>query len=201
MNEFNEIEFLEICKNFNIQPNAKEVTIKYSTPNYFNKVKKAVSTDRRGEVVFCVIRPNGKVIAVTCDEYPEGIFRIPTGGIGHFEDVIEAVGRETKEELGLIVEILRFVGVLKIRFEYEKQHVMFYSYLFILKEIGGRLLIDASDDEVSEIWEANLKELGEIVKDLNNIEGGWSDWGKFRYETSNAILKYLESNSKTLGIS
>lgn len=200
MNEFNESEFFEICKKFNVQPSAQEVTIRYSTGSYFNKVRKDVNEDRRGEVVFCVIRPDGKVIAVTCQEYPEGIFRIPTGGIGHTEDVVEAVIRETKEELGLEVEILRFLGVLKIRFEYGDEYVMFYSYLFVLREIGGRLLVDSSDDEVSEVWEADLTELGQIVYNLNNIEGSWSNWGKFRYETSNAILKYLESNASVLGI-
>lgn len=195
MNEFNEKEFIEICKIFNVEPKAQEKIIRYSTDSYFNKVKKAVKEDRRGEVVFCVIRPNGKVITVTCEEYPEGIFRIPTGGIGHHEDIIEAVSRETKEELGLKVDILKFLGALKIRFEYEEEHVMFYSYLFVLKEVGGRLLLDASDDEVSEVREADLVELQQIANSLNNLEGSWTNWGKFRYETTNEILKYLKNNT------
>ena len=75
---------------------------------------------------------------------------------------------------------------------------MFYSYLFILKEVGGRLLEDASDDEVSEVKEADLHELQHIVHSLNNLEGSWSNWGKFRYETTNAILKYLQNNTSLM---
>ncbi len=85
---------------FNAKPCIEEVTIKYSQCSFFNKMKKSVEKDRRGEVVLGVIRPSGKVIAVTCAEYPEGVFRIPTGGIAHNENIAEAVFRETKEELG-----------------------------------------------------------------------------------------------------
>jgi 8-oxo-dGTP diphosphatase len=193
MNTFNEKEFLEICSSLNIEGIIEDVTIRYTGSSYFNKLKATIQKDRRGEVVFCVSRPNGKAIAITCKEYPKGIFRIPTGGIGHNEDITKAVYREVKEELGLDVGIDQFACVIRIRFEHEEEYVMFYSYVFLLNEAGGRLLLDASDDEVSEVKEVNLDELEEIVNSLNCIQGKWSDWGKFRYVTSNAALRYLRS--------
>lgn len=192
MNEFNENEFLDICRQLHAEPKAREISIRYPGNSFFNKMKKSIESDRRGEVVFAVIRPNGKIITVTCEEYPKGIFRIPTGGINDDEDILEAVYREVKEELGLEVEIIDFPGVLKIRFEYGNESIQFYSYLFILKEVAGNLLVDAADDEVSEIIEADLQTLESIVHTLNSIQGQWSDWGKFRYESSNAILEYLK---------
>ncbi|MCX7922740.1 MAG: NUDIX hydrolase [Clostridia bacterium] len=194
MNEFNEVEFFEVCNKFGVEPSIKEVTINYTTSDYFNQIKTAVATDRRGEVVFCVLRPNGKVIAITCEEYPKGVFRIPTGGIGHSEDIVEAALREAKEELGLDAVIKRFIGVLKIKFEYKNDSVMFYSYMFILKETGGRLLLDASDDEISEVREVNIEGLSEVLSTLKDLPGKWNDWGRFRYETTNAIFKFLTSN-------
>ncbi|MCR4436481.1 MAG: NUDIX hydrolase [Clostridiales bacterium] len=195
MNIFNEIEFASLCKKFNKKkPYIKEVTLTDITEGYFNKVAGSVESDRRGEVAFCVVRPNGKVIIVTCSEYPEGIYRIPTGGVGYDENIIEAVYREAKEELGLDTEITDFLGVLKIKFRHGNEAVMFYSYLFILKEIGGRLLLDASDDEVSEVREVDAEELAEAVDKLKAIEGMWHDWGMFRYETSRAILEYLRNS-------
>lgn len=191
MNTFNDGEFQKISSEFNTEPIQKEIVIEYSTSGFFGKVKKSVLSDRRGEVAFCVIRPNGKIITVTCEEYPKGIFRIPTGGIGHKEDIIEAVHREAKEELGLDTRIESFLGVLKIKFVYDNESVMFYSYLFVLKELGGRLLEDATDNEVSEVREVNLTELQEIADFLLAIEGKWNDWGRFRFETTNAFLKYF----------
>lgn len=192
MNTFNEKEFLEICKRFDVIPFTKDITIQCKTAGFFNKVKCSVEKDRRGEVVFCLIRPNRKIVAITCKEYPEGIFRIPTGGIGHNEDIVRAVYRETREELGVDAEIIKFVGVLKLRFELDSQSEMFYSYIFILKETGGRLLLDASDDEISEVREVDVSGLEAVVDSLGKIEGKWRDWGLFRYESSKAVLDYLK---------
>lgn len=192
MNIFNEREFFDICSRFGVEPRIEEVTIRYSGSGFFNKMKYSVRKDRRGEVIFCVLRPNGKIIAITCKEYPEGVYRIPTGGIGHHEDIVEAVYRETKEELGLQTEISDFGGVIKIRFQHGDDFVMFYSYLFILREVGGRLLLDASDDEISEVKEVDLEELEAIANSLNDIPGKWSDWGKFRHVTSYATFRFLK---------
>lgn len=196
MNSFDQDEFMHICKMFNQDPFSEEVAIRYANGNFFNKMKRSIENDRRGEVVFCVIRPYGKVITVTCAEYPKGIFRIPTGGINYGEDIIDAIYREVKEELGLNVEVVKFGGVLKIRFEYNEDTAMFYSYLFILKETGGRLLLDATDDEVSDVREVDLTGLEIVVDSLKSIQGKWSDWGRFRYESSNAILKILKADFK-----
>lgn len=192
MNLFSKAEFLYICKKLKSDALIKDVTIRYSAPGYFNRIKSAVQRDRRGEVVFCVVRPTGKVITVTCAEYPENIYRIPTGGIGHEENILEAVFREVREELGIEVEIRAFTGVIRIRFEYEEEHVMFYSYVFILDEVRGRLLEDASDDEVSEIREVDKEGLAQIAQSLYDLKGKWQDWGKFRYVTTNAALQWLE---------
>lgn len=194
-NIFDEKEFHEISRKLGAKPYIREITIEYNTGSYFYKIKDNVEKDRRGEVVFCVIRPDGKVIVVTCTEYPRGIFRIPTGGIKHNENILCSVFREASEELGLKTEIVSFPGVLKLRFIYHNDTVMFYSYLFILKETGGRLLVDATDDEISEVREVDIGGLESVVSALEKIEGAWGDWGRFRYETSNAILQYL----KTLG--
>lgn len=190
-NVFNEKEFLDICNELGAEPKVREITIEYASEGYFNKMKEAVGKDRRGEVVFCVKRPGGKFITVRSKEYPAGIFRIPTGGIGHRENIVEAVFRETKEELGLETSILSFEGVLKTRFQHGKEHVMFYSYLFIMEEKGGKLLEDATDDEVSEIREVDLTQLKETALELLKIENRWKDWGKFRYESTNAIAECL----------
>lgn len=192
MNLFSKAEFLNICKKLKTDAVIKDITIRYSTPSYFNRIKSMVQRDRRGEVVFCVVRPTGKVITITCDEYPKNTYRIPTGGIGHEEDIFGAVFREVKEELGLEVEIRAFAGVIRIRFEHEKEHVMFYSYVFVLDEVGGRLLKDASDDEVSGVREVDLDGLGQIARSLYELKGKWQDWGKFRYVTTNSVLQWFE---------
>jgi len=193
MNKFDKKEFMDICRRLNAKPRIEEVILEYSGASFYNKMKDSVARDRRGEVVFCVIRPDGRIITITCAEYPQGIYRIPTGGIGYGEDIIKAVYREIKEELGIDADITDFAGVIKIQFRHGDDSTMFYSYIFILKETGGRLLLDANDDEISEVKEVNIDGLQVITESLSNIPGKWNDWGRFRYVTSNAVLNYLRN--------
>ena len=191
-NKFDEAEFSAICAKYNKDAWIKDVDIKYESPSYFYKVKDAIKRDRRAEVVFCVCRENENTVTVTCSEYPEGVYRIPTGGIRYGEDIVQAMFREVREELGLQVEVARFAGVVRIRFVSGKESIMFYSYVFILRETGGRLLLDATDDEISAVLEADISKLEEISEKLGKIEGRWSDWGKFRQVSTAAALDELK---------
>jgi 8-oxo-dGTP diphosphatase len=168
----------------------RTVPLKYHSVRFFYRTKDLVATDRMGEVVFAVERPNGKFITVRSKEYPEGIFRVPTGGIKHGEDIVGAVKREVSEELGLVAEIVRFIGVYRIELKRGKDRVYFYSFFFHLKEISGNLLADASDDEVDEVMEADANDLENLSERLKSIDKDWKDWGLFRYLTTKAICDY-----------
>jgi 8-oxo-dGTP pyrophosphatase MutT (NUDIX family) len=196
LNKFNEDEFKSLCRKYNTNAKKEDIEIKCSKIEYVIKIRNLINEDRRGEVVFCVKRPNGKYILITCEEYPKGIFRVPTGGINYNEDIIEAILRETKEELGIEVKIADFIGVLKIKFFYGKTYSIFYSYIFLLDEIGGRLLEDATDEEISQVMEVDLDGFVKVLDELINIDQNWVDWGKFRYETTNAVYRYLKEQSR-----
>jgi len=198
MNTFNKEEFENIKEELNKDAMEIDYTLSFSGNNFLNRMKSLVVKDRRGEVVFGVVRPNGRLILITCDEYPAGIYRVPTGGINYGEDVLEAVKRETMEELGLTAEIVKFGGVIKLKFSYEEDSEMFYCYLFLLKEVSGRLLEDATDAEVSEVLEADYEKILSACDKLKNIEGKMSDWGKFRAVTTNAIANIYKEYIKEL---
>lgn len=195
INTFDKKEFLYLKKRFGRQAWIKDVELDNVNSSYFNKIKASVQKDRRGEVVFCVIRPDGKIITVTCSEYPKGIFRIPTGGIRRNENILSALNREVLEELGLTAEIKEFAGVLRIRFKSGSDSVSFYSYIFILSEKSGKLLEDASDNEISEVKEVDVDELALTSKKLEEIAGKWKDWGRFRSLTTTAVYEHLKKKS------
>jgi len=186
------------CMRKAIDPDAwlKKVTIPYENGHFWRRARDLVRRDRFGEVAFAVERQDGRIITVTSTEYPEGIFRIPTGGISHGEDVLDAVHREVKEELGLEVSIERFVGVLCFRFTHGGQSFPFYSFLFHLKEVRGKLLEDATDEEVSAVMEAGPADLDRIAGNLLHIRQEWRDWGRFRHATTHELACYLKSRAK-----
>lgn len=176
-----------------------EIDFSYEQKRFFYKTKDLVKYDRMGEVVFAVERPNGRFICVRSKEYPEGIYRIPTGGVGHKEDILNAVTREVMEELGIRAEVKRFLGINQVRMTYKDEAILFYSFFFHLKETGGNLLTDATDEEVSEVLEAGEEDLFRLSDELLEMGGEWRDWGRFRYLTTHTIALYVSDlNNKVL---
>ena len=54
--------------------------------------------------------------------------------------------------------------------------------MFVIKEISGELIKDATEDEISDYKEVDIKALSELEKTLKSIDGGWHDWATFRSE-------------------
>lgn len=72
--------------------------------------------DRRTkEVLMVVMRPNGRLLAMTKPLYPMRVFRLPTGGVDGDEPILEALIREVAEETSLEVEITRFLAHIQYR--------------------------------------------------------------------------------------
>src|SRR6185312_822384 len=69
-------------------------------------------TDRFGEVCMVVRRPGGNLLTMKKTLYPQGAFRLLTGGINYEERVLDALLRETYEETGLEVSITRFLAAV-----------------------------------------------------------------------------------------
>jgi hypothetical protein len=46
---------------------------------------------------------------------------------------------------------------------------------------------------VSELREVEMAGLEEIANKLRSIDGKWADWGKFRFETTSAYVRYLKN--------
>jgi len=135
----------------------------------------------RGEVaLFILIRSSGNVILHTKEFYPEGIYRVPTGGIERAEDVVTAVHREAREETGLRVAIERCLGVLEYEFRYREETLPFASYVFLLRENGGQLCPQDEGERITSYREVPLTELEAIAQNLRAIEADWRDWGHYR---------------------
>jgi len=136
--------------------------------------------DCRGEVALLILRSNGNVILHAKDFYPEGIYRVPTGGIERGEDVVTAVHREAREETGLTVAIERCLGILEYEFRYRGETVPFVSYVFLLQENGGQLCPQDEGERITSFREVPLTELEAVARNLRAIEADWYDWGHYR---------------------
>jgi 8-oxo-dGTP pyrophosphatase MutT (NUDIX family) len=159
-------------------------------------------SDRYGEVLMAVRRPNGKLLVAIKTFYPRGAYRLPTGGIHHGERVHDALLRETREETGLDTSVRRFLAVIAYRGRSSPTEApLFHTFAFLLDELGGRLgTLDA--DEQIEAWrELALPELraqAAVLERLStdgtrSIGGSWADWGRFRAIAHRAVADALET--------
>lgn len=146
----------------------------------FAEWREVMCNDRRGEVALFILRPSGNVILHTKEFYPEGIYRVPTGGIERGEDVVTAVHRETHEETGLTVVIERCLGVLEYEFRCQGETMPFVSYVFLLRENGGQLRPQDKGERITSYREVPLTELAAVARNLRAIEADWRDWGHYR---------------------
>ncbi len=73
--------------------------------------------DRRAEVVFAIQTPTNQVWLHTKANYPDRIYRLPSGGINLAEAVEAALFREVEEETSLTCTVERFLGLLSYQFQ------------------------------------------------------------------------------------
>lgn len=158
---------------------------------FFNDFAQRISTDRRAEVSFAVQRKNGKWITVQGENYPKGTFRIPTGGVSFGEPVLTALFREISEELGIKTEIVKFLGCIEYTIVCEGARLLFYSFGFWMKEVEGALLTDATENEVAAVSEFSREELVARINALRENEKDWSDWCRYRMESTALILSFV----------
>lgn len=137
--------------------------------------------DRRtAEVVLLVRRPNGRLLLHTKAFYPQGAYRLLSGGIQPGEGLVEAALREAHEETGLHVCIERFVGILRQRFVHDGEQTLFTSYLLLLAEEGGLLGNTDADEDITSYREVTPEELPAVAEALEALPPDWADWGRFR---------------------
>lgn len=157
--------------------------------------------DRYGEVCMVVRRKNGRLLTMKKTFYPTNAYRLPTGGIDHGETIFAALLRETNEETGLKVETRRFLVAAPYITGSTGERPVFYTFAFLLDEIGGTLGVLDEHERVEafrEIEPEQLPELAEALEQVGGapysreIDGSWRDWGRFRAAIHHLVSEALQ---------
>ncbi len=149
---------------------------------------------RRMEVVLAIRRPNGKLLLHTKAFYPEGVFRLPSGGIERGESIEGALLREAHEETGLEVRVVSFLGVIRYELRSTTEAHTFTSYVFLLDEVDGVLTPDQVGEDITAFREVEPEVLPGIAARLGSLKGGWRDWGLFRAPPHELVARALAGN-------
>jgi ADP-ribose pyrophosphatase YjhB (NUDIX family) len=145
--------------------------------------------NRRREVCMVVRRPNGKLLTFTKTFYPQGVYRLLTGGVEPGEGVLEALQREVAEETGLEVAIRRFLALIAYRAEdAEDARPRMFTFAFLLDELGGTLGAADPAERLAGYREIDIPDLLSIADQLEHLPDSysvdfgesWREWGSFR---------------------
>lgn len=139
-----------------------------------------LSANRRGEVVLAIQRPDGKVLLHTKPFYPEGVFRLPSGGVHPGEPVLATVIREAREETGLEVTIDRFLGMVEYEFSHDRRRLPFVSYVFSVRADDSQPAPQDLGEQISDFRYVTAPGIRKVAAQLRALPGAWGDWGHFR---------------------
>lgn len=149
------------------------------TDEYMRAYRGQASPDRRGEVVFAIRQPGGKILLHTKHRYEKPIYRLPTGRIELGESIEEALYREIAEETGQRAQLCRFLGVLDCHFVSDNSVFPFVSYVFFLQSLSGELC-PTDTDEIAGFRAVPAHELGSVAQVLRSLGSHRRCWGYWR---------------------
>jgi len=150
--------------------------------------------ERRGEVVFALEQPDGRILLHRKTHYRPGIYRLLSGGVNPDEAVIDALHREAGEETGLPIDIVQFIAALDYQFHMGPLKLPFVSWLFHVRQTDttGRLSPDWNEiEDIIAVWPT---ELPGYAARLRTIPGPRADWGRWRAIAHDIIADALNDN-------
>jgi hypothetical protein len=164
-------------------------------PDFFETIANAPRNERMGEAILLLRRPDGQVLLHTKTFYPDGVYRMPTGGIEHGESVLEATRRETAEETSLTIEEARPLGLLTYTVRRNRRRVFYHSWL-MLGRVEGEPSAADSDERIQDFQWVEPETLSQIAEDLGMAPPDWSGWARFRASSHEMALPWLERLQK-----
>ena len=167
--------------------------------------QRIVSDRRRAEICYIMHRgePADGVLLHIKTIYPNGAYRLPTGGIHQGESVAGTLTREIYEETGLAVgdgvhqvQVERFLGVVSYRLRHhEMGDYNFATYPFLVRmPVDGVLDPQDPEEQIGGwMWRTptQLQDVARFLETVGQVDPNWADWGHYRALLHHFVAKQL----------
>jgi ADP-ribose pyrophosphatase YjhB (NUDIX family) len=147
------------------------------------------SPQRRHDVTFFVFDPRRRLALIQKPSYPPGAWRPPGGGVRPDEEFVRGVQREAREELGVPIELQRFLVSTDATFHSARGVIDWRTHVFSASTEAEEL--DPVDThEISAARWGTTKELAGPIRAVL-LETGRALW-RYRVALHDAALDQLE---------
>ena len=147
------------------------------------------SPERRHDVTFFVFDRRGRLALIQKPSYPPGAWRPPGGGVQPGEDFERGVQREAREELGIHIELERFLVSSDATFRAAGGVIVWRTHVFSARTDAEEL--DPLDThEISAARWGTTEELAGPIRS-RLLETGRALW-RYRVALHDAALDELE---------
>lgn len=147
------------------------------------------SPERRHDVTFFVFDPAGRLGLIQKPFYPEGVWRPPGGGVRPGERFESGVQREALEELGIHIELERFLVSSEATFRCADGVIDWRTHVFSARTEETKLVPIDTHEISAARWGTSEELAGPIRARL--LETGRALW-RYRVELHDAALDQLE---------
>lgn len=142
--------------------------------------KMSLKKPRRAEVVMVVPNEQGHIWLHTKNFYPQGVYRLMTGGLDPGEAPQRALQREVEEETGFKVKAQHCLAIITYTFAAEQVKLPFVSYVFATTPAKGRPHPTDPGEAITGFQAVPAPALIETARRLRSLTGDFADWGVFR---------------------
>lgn len=104
----------------------------------FRRLKRHIERRRTHDVSLAIVQDD-RVAAIRKHAYPEGGFRLPSGGVHPEEAFLDGASREAYEETGLRVEIERYVLRVHLVFRFGGEDAAWTSHVLLARPVSGEI--------------------------------------------------------------
>jgi len=147
------------------------------------------SPRRRHDVTFFVFDPRGRLALIQKPSYPPGAWRPPGGGVEPGEEFERGVEREAREELGIPIELERFLVSTEATFRSSGDVIEWRTHVFSART-DAEELAPLDTHEISAARWGTAEELAGPIR-AALLETGRALWC-YRVALHDAALQQLE---------
>lgn len=129
-----------------------------------------------------------QLLVIAKHNYPEGLFRPPSGAIKPGETLVEGALREAYEETGCRIELTRYILQVNVCFVFGQGRIPWRSHVFTARYISG----EPKPIDVREIREVQLASLDDFDKYKKIIKTKTASGGlNYRARLHDEVLRLL----------